>query len=158
MHLSQRSFCSSTSLRQTSAQIFSILSNKLEAISLTTQPQRSPDSRDILKMWPTLDPVANSKTISSSQAFEKITNAASNDRSELDLHNTFEDLGLVEQLCEACRSLKYAMPTPIQAQSIPFALQGRDIIALQKQEVARQLLLFFPSYKPCCLPRRIFIH
>ena len=81
-------------------------------------------------MSPTLEQVANSKTNSSSQPVEEIANVAPNGRSELNLHSTFEDLGLVEQLCDACRFLKYAMPTPIQAQSIPFALQGRDIIGL----------------------------
>lgn len=45
-------------------------------------------------------------------------------------NKTFEDLGLIPQLCEACESLKYTKPTPIQAQAIPLALQGRDIIGL----------------------------
>lgn len=43
---------------------------------------------------------------------------------------TFGDLGLIDQLCEACEHLNYKKATPIQAQSIPIALQGRDIIGL----------------------------
>lgn len=43
---------------------------------------------------------------------------------------SFHDLGLIDQLCEACEQLSYKKPTPIQAQSIPLALQGRDIIGL----------------------------
>lgn len=43
---------------------------------------------------------------------------------------TFLDLGLIEQLCEACEHLNYKKPTPIQAQAIPLALEGRDIIGL----------------------------
>ena len=43
---------------------------------------------------------------------------------------TFRDLGIIESLCEACDSLGYRIPTPIQTQSIPLALQGRDLIAL----------------------------
>ncbi|KAF9894675.1 ribosomal RNA processing protein [Aspergillus nanangensis] len=43
---------------------------------------------------------------------------------------SFQELGVIEQLCEACKSLGYKAPTPIQSQSIPFALQGRDLIGL----------------------------
>ena len=43
---------------------------------------------------------------------------------------SFEDLGIVPQLCEACTALGYKTPTPIQKESIPLALQGRDLIGL----------------------------
>ncbi|KAI1090952.1 ATP-dependent rRNA helicase RRP3 [Rostrohypoxylon terebratum] len=43
---------------------------------------------------------------------------------------TFKDLGIVDPLVEACHSLGYKHPTPIQAQSIPLALQNRDLIGL----------------------------
>lgn len=48
----------------------------------------------------------------------------------VDETKTFKDLGLIDQLVEACEQLGYKKPTPIQAQSIPTALQGRDIIGL----------------------------
>ncbi|KAI1334966.1 P-loop containing nucleoside triphosphate hydrolase protein [Xylariaceae sp. FL0016] len=43
---------------------------------------------------------------------------------------TFQELGLVEPLCQACADLKYTNPTPIQVKSIPVALENRDIIGL----------------------------
>ena len=43
---------------------------------------------------------------------------------------TFASLGLSPQLCDACVNMKWLKPTPIQEQSIPYGLQGRDIIAL----------------------------
>ena len=43
---------------------------------------------------------------------------------------TFKDLGVIESLCDACKALGYKIATPIQAESIPLALGGRDIIGL----------------------------
>merc|ERR1712144_59165 len=43
---------------------------------------------------------------------------------------TFKDLGIVDELCDACTALGYKAPTPIQVESIPLALQNRDLIAL----------------------------
>ena len=43
---------------------------------------------------------------------------------------TFKDLGIIDSLCEACNNLGYKAPTPIQAEAIPIALQGRDLIGL----------------------------
>lgn len=43
---------------------------------------------------------------------------------------SFRELGIIEPLCEACEALGYKAPTAIQAQSIPHALEGRDLIGL----------------------------
>lgn len=43
---------------------------------------------------------------------------------------SFEDLGMIESLVDACKAIGYKNPTPIQQESIPLALQGRDIIGL----------------------------
>ena len=43
---------------------------------------------------------------------------------------TFRDLGIIEELCDATAQLGFKYPTPIQEQSIPIALQGRDLIGL----------------------------
>lgn len=42
----------------------------------------------------------------------------------------FQDLGIIDSLCNACTALGYKSPTPIQSEAIPIALQGRDIIGL----------------------------
>ncbi|KAL8805003.1 MAG: hypothetical protein Q9182_002205 [Xanthomendoza sp. 2 TL-2023] len=47
-----------------------------------------------------------------------------------DAITTFQDLGVINSLCDACTKLGYKTPTPIQKESIPLALQGRDIIGL----------------------------
>mmetsp|Transcript_36387 Transcript_36387/g.115800 ORF Transcript_36387/g.115800 Transcript_36387/m.115800 type:complete len:506 (+) Transcript_36387:148-1665(+) len=46
------------------------------------------------------------------------------------LLDTFEALGVCEELCQACKLIKWPAPTPIQQQAIPWALQGRDVIGL----------------------------
>ncbi|XP_051141462.1 DEAD-box ATP-dependent RNA helicase 10-like [Andrographis paniculata] len=43
---------------------------------------------------------------------------------------SFKDLGVNEQLAEACDVLGWKTPTKIQVESIPVALEGRDIIGL----------------------------
>lgn len=43
---------------------------------------------------------------------------------------TFESLGVCQELCEACSKMGYKLPTAIQQEAIPLALDGRDIIGL----------------------------
>lgn len=43
---------------------------------------------------------------------------------------SFQDLGIIDSLCDACTALGYKSPTPIQNEAIPLALQGRDLIGL----------------------------
>ncbi|XP_073060451.1 DEAD-box ATP-dependent RNA helicase 10 [Primulina eburnea] len=43
---------------------------------------------------------------------------------------SFKDLGVNEQLVEACDNLGWKNPTKIQIEAIPFSLEGKDIIGL----------------------------
>ncbi|KAI9487244.1 MAG: P-loop containing nucleoside triphosphate hydrolase protein [Benjaminiella poitrasii] len=43
---------------------------------------------------------------------------------------TFAELGVSSQLCEACEKMNFKHPTEIQKESIPWAIEGRDIIGL----------------------------
>ncbi|CAH1116065.1 unnamed protein product [Phaedon cochleariae] len=43
---------------------------------------------------------------------------------------SWKDLGLVDILCKACEQLKWKEPSKIQRESIPVALQGKDVIGL----------------------------
>ncbi|WP_243253179.1 DEAD/DEAH box helicase, partial [Pseudomonas aeruginosa] len=42
---------------------------------------------------------------------------------------TFASLGLLDPLLKALEGLGHGTPTPIQAQAIPPALKGRDLLA-----------------------------
>ncbi|GJN09270.1 hypothetical protein PR202_ga27260 [Eleusine coracana subsp. coracana] len=46
------------------------------------------------------------------------------------LASTFAELGLCPELVEACDAMQWKRPTRIQAETIPHALEGRDLIAL----------------------------
>lgn len=49
-------------------------------------------------------------------------------RNDLDNMTTFKEMGLPEGLCHTLQHMKFDQPTPIQAEAIPAALEGRDIL------------------------------
>lgn len=63
------------------------------------------------------------------EAKQEADNITESDHCE-DATKSFEEIGIVDSLCEACTALGYKTPTPIQVQAIPPALQGRDLIGL----------------------------
>lgn len=60
------------------------------------------------------------------------------------LISSFNDLPLCEALQLACKSLGYVRPTPIQAQSLPYTLKGKDIIALAETGSGKTLAFALP--------------
>ena len=57
-------------------------------------------------------------------------NGSSNDTQDNEPKKSFADLGVIPELCDACKERGYKFPTPIQAEAIPVAIQGQDIIGL----------------------------
>jgi superfamily II DNA/RNA helicase len=43
-------------------------------------------------------------------------------------HSTFDSYGLPAKLTHALARIQFTKPTPIQAQALPLALEGRDIL------------------------------
>lgn len=66
------------------------------------------------------------------QEEKMVGDEAADARKEPDRANqgSFQDLGIIDSICDACTALGYKSPTPIQTQAIPLALQGRDLIGL----------------------------
>ena len=57
---------------------------------------------------------------------------------------TFEELGLAPEILEAVRDAGYERPTPIQAEAIPLALQGRDLIGLAQTGTGKTAAFTLP--------------
>ena len=51
---------------------------------------------------------------------------------------TFRELGLSDSLLQSVESMGFEEATPIQAETIPHALQGKDIIGKRKQVQGKQ--------------------
>ena len=56
----------------------------------------------------------------------------------------FADLALVEPLQQALREKNYTVPSPIQAKSIPFLLEGRDLIGIAQTGTGKTAAFALP--------------
>lgn len=56
----------------------------------------------------------------------------------------FHDLGLSKPLLSALDKLNFVTPTPIQAQAIPLAVAGRDVIGIAQTGTGKTLSFFLP--------------
>ena len=57
---------------------------------------------------------------------------------------SFNDFGLVEPILRALAEEKYVTPTPIQAQTIPLAMQGRDVIGIAQTGTGKTAAFALP--------------
>jgi ATP-dependent RNA helicase RhlE len=61
------------------------------------------------------------------------------------LNTTFQDLGLSEAALSAVKQAGFSIPTPVQAQAIPLALAGRDIVAAAKTGTGKTAAFALPT-------------
>jgi ATP-dependent RNA helicase RhlE len=57
---------------------------------------------------------------------------------------SFDDLGLAEPLLRAVRAENYTQPTPIQAQAIPYLLEGRDLLGIAQTGTGKTAAFALP--------------
>ena len=62
-------------------------------------------------------------------------------------HMTFKDFKFKSRLAYAISRAGFTEPSPIQEQSIPLILEGKDIVGQPIQELVKQLLLHCQFYK-----------
>lgn len=68
---------------------------------------------------------------------------------------SFKDLGVCEQLAEACDTLGWKNPSKIQAEAIPHALEGS--ISLIKLFIILRVILHFTILCICLLPNQLWV-
>lgn len=56
----------------------------------------------------------------------------------------FSDLGIAPSLFEALTYMKYTVPTPIQRQAIPVAIQGKDVVGIAQTGTGKTLAFGIP--------------
>ena len=57
---------------------------------------------------------------------------------------TFRELGVCEEIAQACERLQYKMPTKIQQETLPFTLADRDVIALAETGSGKTMAFAIP--------------
>ena len=58
--------------------------------------------------------------------------------------NTFEGLGIAPKLLEILNQLKFTVPTPIQFQSIPIGISGKDVMGIAQTGTGKTMAFGIP--------------
>ncbi|KAL1284250.1 putative ATP-dependent RNA helicase [Trichinella pseudospiralis] len=70
---------------------------------------------------------------------------------------SFQELGVVPVLCEACKQLNWTEATKVQVEAIPLALQGRDVIGLAETGSGKTAAFALPILQALLEhPQRLF--
>jgi superfamily II DNA/RNA helicase len=72
---------------------------------------------------------------------------------KIEVKNSFADFGFCPQLNQNLLSHSYSVPTPIQDQSIPHVLNGRDLIGLANTGTGKTAAFLLPLVEKCFLDR-----
>src|SRR5688572_31274248 len=68
---------------------------------------------------------------------------------------TFQSLGLSEPVLRALAQKNYASPSPIQTQTIPTLLQGRDLLGIAQTGTGKTAAFMLPSIDRLVASRRV---
>ena len=60
------------------------------------------------------------------------------------LLTSFQDFGLADPISRALKEENYLTPTPIQAQTIPLALTGRDVVGIAQTGTGKTAAFVLP--------------
>ena len=84
---------------------------------------------------------------------DSASNSEGEEETETEVAKTFEDLGLVDVLVENCSKLGWKKPSKIQAEAIPIALEGKDVIGLAETGSGKTGAFALPILQVCnCFP------
>src|SRR3989338_395291 len=59
-------------------------------------------------------------------------------------HKSFQGLGIAPGLLQVLNDLKYTVPTPIQHQAIPVAIEGKDVVGVAQTGTGKTLAFGIP--------------
>lgn len=72
---------------------------------------------------------------------------------EIKIQNSFDDFGFCLQLKQNLSSRNYCVPTPIQDQSIPHILNGKDLIGLANTGTGKTAAFLLPLIEKCFIDK-----
>jgi len=70
------------------------------------------------------------------------------------LLTSFQDFGLADPIARALKDENYHTPTPIQAQTIPLGLAGRDVVGIAQTGTGKTAAFALPILHRLAIGRR----